>query len=66
MVGVLFFMKISKNKLNLTDKIIEDYEANFYDSKEIILDLLREYLYTMTIARLNDLYGYTDEESDNC
>jgi hypothetical protein len=55
-------MKISKNKLNLTDKIIEDYEANFYDSKEIILDLLREYLYTMTIARLNDLYGYTDEE----
>ena len=59
-------MKISKNKLNLTDKIIEDYEANFYDSKEIILDLLREYLYTMTIARLNDLYGYTDEESDNC
>lgn len=54
-------MKVSEKKLNLVDKIIEDYEANFYESKEVILDLLREYLYTMTIARLTDIYGYTDE-----
>ena len=65
-VGALIIMKISKTKLNLIDSIIENYELNYYDSQEVIFELLRDYLQTMTIARLNDLNGYAEENKIDC
>ena len=43
-------MKVSKNKLHLTDKIIEDFKNRFYDSQDEIFDLLREFLHTQTMG----------------
>lgn len=57
-------MKVSQTKLDLTEKIIEDWEQNIYDSKEIMFDLLREFLQKQTISRLKDLYGYENTEED--
>ena len=57
-------MKSSKTKLILIDSIIEDYKLNYYDSQDVIFELLRDYLQTMTIARLNDLNGYVEENID--
>jgi len=65
MVGVLFIMKISNKKLDLVDSIIENYQLNYYDSQELIFELLREYLQTMTIAKLNDLNDYVEENEIN-
>jgi hypothetical protein len=58
-------MKLSKTKLILIDSIIENYELNYYDSQDVIFELLRDYLQTMTIARLNDLNGYVEENEIN-
>ena len=65
MVEVLFIMKISNKKLDLVDSIIENYQLNYYDSQELIFELLREYLQTMTIAKLNDLNDYVEENEIN-
>jgi hypothetical protein len=58
-------MKVSNKKLDLVDNIIEDWKLNLYDSKEIMFDLLREYLQTKTIAYLQELSGYVEENEIN-
>ena len=57
-------MKVSDKKLDLVEKLIEDYELNFYDSKEIIFDLLREHLQKQTLTRLYELNGINEEEME--
>ena len=57
-------MKVSEKRLNLVDNIIEEFKKDFFNHKEIIFDLLKEYLQTKTITYLEDLYGYKEDIDD--
>ena len=50
-------MKVSEKKLDLVEKLIEEFELNLYDYKELMFDLLREHLQKQTIYRLYELLG---------
>ena len=58
-------MKVSQTKLDLTEKIIEDYKENLFDSQEQIFELLREHLQKQTITRLYDILGINEEELED-
>lgn len=42
-------------KADLVNRIVEDLEENFYDSKEYIFDLVRESLNNRTKQELTDI-----------
>ena len=42
-------------KADLVNRIVEDLEENFYDSKEYIFDLVRESLNNRTKQELKDI-----------
>ena len=60
-----FFRAKARHIKGLAIKIIEDFELNFYDSKEVIFDLLREHLHKQTITRLYDILGISEEELED-
>jgi len=55
-------MKVSEKKLDLVDKIINDWKSNIYEYEEVIFDCVRELLQTKTITFLEDLYGVENDD----
>lgn len=44
------------NKKQIVNRIVEDIEANFYGSKELIMSLVKENLNGKTVEELKDFY----------